>query len=112
MNPLILEQFNELMAPMIKDTSNWMPVVKQNVINDLDRYGKTHSYDPNMNRNISLNGVSTDTNGNTIPYTSTYNGNNPSSRIDGRLPRYALVDANSAYDTDYSRRYKLRWYLE
>ena len=112
MNPLILQQFNELMAPMIKDTSNWMPVVKQNVINDLDRYGKTHSYDPNMNSNITLNGVSTDTNGDTIPYTSTYNGNNPSSRIDGRLPKYALVDANSAYDTDYSRRYKLRWYLE
>ena len=107
MNPLILEQFNELMSPMIKDSSNWMPVVKQNFIME-----DSHSYDPNMNNTISLNNSTKDANGYPASYTDTYSGGNPSSRIDGRLPRYALVDGSPAFSTDKTRRYKLRWYLE
>lgn len=110
MDPLILADFNSLMSPLIKDTKAWMPVVIQNFNDDIDANGYRHSYNPNMNSSIDSSLRATDPkreNGITNAPS-----NNPSSRIDGRLPKHALVTKEEITSGEGLNRYKLRWYLD
>lgn len=110
MDPLILADFNRLMGPLITDKNAWLPVVKQNFYDDVDMNGYRHSYDPNMNSSIEgklrqsdperKNGITS------AP------SNNISSRIDGRLPKHALVTKEQVTNGVGLNKYKLRWYLD
>lgn len=100
MNPMILYQFNKLMmngALKGVNKNKWLPVVKQNRYQDYYA-GATHSYD----RSIGF-GSSEQTIGG-MKYRI-----GPTDRIDGTLPRGALVDGR-AVNNESIRKYRLRWY--
>lgn len=105
MNPLILNSFNQLMSPLIKDKNDWLPTIYQSY--SADRYldGRSRSYKSNLDDIVGRTEyVSTDSTGK--KYTTYYNGG--TDRINGTLPRAALVDPN-VYNNE-SPKYRLRWY--
>ena len=107
MNPTILQQFNNLMAPLVKDVNNWIPVVKQSYSPDIIQ-GVTHSYDPNLD-NVTAPAYFTSQNKDANTMRTIYYPNGGSSRIDGRLARAALVDGRQV-NNETRRKYRLRWY--
>lgn len=104
MNPLILNHFNQLMSPLVDNKNDWLPVVYQSYGADYLN-GRTHSYISNLD---DISGrteyVSTDSTGK--KYTTYYNGE--TDRINGTLPRAALVDP-TVYNNEKPK-YRLRWY--
>lgn len=84
-NPIILDHFNQLMSPLVSNRNDWLPVVYQSYGADY-LSGRTHSYSSNLDNIV---GGGTD-------------------RINGILPKAALVDGN-IYNNEKPK-YRLRWY--
>lgn len=100
MNPMILYQFNKLMmngALKGVNKNNWLPVVKQNRKPYYYR-GVAHGYDTS----IGFGGSEQTLGG--MKYRI-----GPTDRIDGTLPRGALVDGRLV-SNEAVRKYRLRWY--
>lgn len=102
MNPIILYQFNKLMlngALQGVNKDNWLPVIKQNRQSDrISGINGFHSYDTSIgygSGDQKLGGMNYQI--------------GPTDRIDGTLPRGALVDGRSV-NNEAKYKYRLRWY--
>ena len=94
MNPVILWQFNSLMAPYLASkgctTDNWLPIVRQNITSQNMTVGGKSITNPSFDNSISPN-------------------NSHSSMIDGTLPIGAFIDSRKVGD-ESSSKYRIRWY--
>ena len=100
MNPMILYQFNKLMmngALKGVNKNNWLPVVKQNRRSDYS-HGRNHSYDTSIGFGTAKQTIA-----------GMKHAISPTDRINGTLPRGALVDGRAVND-EAKRKYRLRWY--
>lgn len=100
MNPTVLYQFNKLMlngALKGVDKDNWIPIVRQNRFKD-EYQGRTHSYDKSVGYGSGEQTLA----GATYQIGGT-------DRIDGTLPRGALVDGRTV-NGEATRKFRLRWY--
>lgn len=100
MNPMILYQFNKLMlngALSGVNKNNWLPVIRQNRKSDYYS-GGNHGYDTSIGFGATEQII------NGIPYQI-----GPTDRIDGTLPRGALVDGRTV-NGESIHKYRLRWY--
>lgn len=101
LNPKILEDFNSLMSPMVSDRDNWLPVMYQSYIQD-NINGRTHSYVSNLdNMNSPINYANAQS-------VNKYKITGGTDRINGTLPRAALVDDRIM--NNEKPKYRLRWY--
>lgn len=101
MNPIILDQFNNLMEPLIPDINNWLPVVYQNYSVD----NVNHSYVKDLDGMV---GKYTTIRGNDGKTNAVFE-NSPTSRINGTLPRAAYVDTRRLHG-ESKFKYRLHWY--
>lgn len=101
LDPRILESFNTLMSPLVTDKDNWLPVMYQSYATD-NINGRTHSYKANLD---NMNTTIVDANGNPINNKYRVGG---SDRINGQLPKAALVDDRIL--NNEKPKYRLRWY--
>jgi hypothetical protein len=111
MNPIILRQFNNLMAPIISsrgiDKNKWLPVVKQNMKAET-LYAANYGQPAKVIRDNSFDESY-------LGKANPKNGIYPSAMTNGELPIAALVDGRQFGTTANSvkedrPRYKLRWY--
>lgn len=103
MNPMILYQFNKLMAPVVSSygctQNDWLPIVRQNRASDkITGIPGDHGYDPSIGFGGNVQKLSG------IEYQI-----GSTSRIDGTLPVAALVDGRRI-ENEERLKYRLRWY--
>lgn len=104
MNPNILWQFNKLMRPLVSDPNDFLPVIYQNRTVDT---GSTNTFKENLD-GIAAGDVAIMNDRNSMSTAAKYH-NTTTSRINGTLPRAALVDAGRV-GNEKRLKYRLRWY--